>query len=106
LQKAIEIILQRSKDLFLTQLELLTPNQKKALNLILLTDGNNIYSKETRNLTTLNNSTLKKSIEGLIQKDIIDKSDKYYFVDPMFKHFLKNKSIKQISISTFAHKPQ
>ncbi len=90
LQKAIDLILKRSKDLFLTQLDLLTPNQKKALNLILLTDGNNIYSKDTQNLTTLNNSTLKKSIEGLIQKDIIDKSDKYYFVDPILKYFLKN----------------
>jgi len=91
LQEAIKMILERSKDLFLTQLELLTPNQKKALNLILLTGGKNIYSKEIRHLTTLNNSTLKKSIESLMQKDIIDKSDKYYLVDPMFEYFLKNK---------------
>jgi len=47
------------------------------------------YISNGLNLTTLNNSTLKKSIEGLIQKDIIDKSDKYYFIDPMFKYFLK-----------------
>jgi len=32
---------------------------------------------------------LQTSIKNLIQKDILDKKEKYYFQDPVFEYWLK-----------------
>lgn len=92
IQQAVSSILDREEDLFLLEWENLSINQRKALKLLISSRGKNIYRKETMEQFGLTNSTLKKAIEGLIAKDIIDlKQNGYYLQDPFFAHYLGNR---------------
>ena len=88
-QQAVSSILDREADLFLFEWENLSTNQKKALKLLINAGGKNIYRKETMEQFSLSNSTMKKAMEGLITKDVIDLNPAgYYLQDPLFAYFL------------------
>ncbi len=89
---AVKSILEKEEDLFLREWDALSLNQKKALKLIAKTGGENIYTKKTMDDYGLSNSTLKKAIEGLLTKDVIDRQNKtYYLIDPLFAYYLSIK---------------
>jgi predicted transcriptional regulator len=40
----------------------------------------------------LSSSTIKKAVEGLLEKDVIDRlQGQYYLQDPLFEHYIKMK---------------
>jgi len=87
-QAAIESILSKEEDLFLNEWHNLSQNQKKALKLLIKNDGLNIYTKEVLNDFNFTSSSLKKAVEGLLQKDMIDiKQGQYYLQDPLLYHY-------------------
>ena len=87
---AIDSILDKEEDLFLSEWERLSQRQKKALKLLIYATGRNIYAKETITRFNFTSSALKKAVEGLIAKDVIDqKGGAYYFQDPLFEFWLK-----------------
>jgi len=91
-KQAVSSILDRETDLFLFEWENLSTNQKKALKMLINTGGKNIYRKKTMDKFGLTNSSLKKAIEGLMAKDVVDLSpDGYYLQDPLFAYFLKTR---------------
>ena len=91
--EAINAILEKEEDLFLNEWNHLSQLQKKALKLLLYASGENIYTKETMAKFNFTSSSLKKAVEGALNKDMIDlKSGKYYFQDPLFELFLKSKN--------------
>jgi len=86
---AIKSILEKEEDLFLMEWDNLSTNQKKALKLIVNSNGKNVYTKETMDKYGLSSSTLKKAIEGLLQKDVIDRRNKQYILqDPLLAYYL------------------
>lgn len=86
----INFILQGEEDLFLSDFSHLSTNQKKALFLLIYANGEKIYTQETMQEFNFTSSSLKKAIEGLLSKDVIDlKEKKYYFQDPLFEMYLK-----------------
>jgi len=90
--RAVTAILDRDANLFLLEWENLSTNQKKALKLLIKSDGKNIYRKEIMEQFRLTNSTLKKAIEGLITKDVIDVNlGVYYLQDPIFLYYMKTR---------------
>lgn len=87
--EAINSILEKEEDLFIGEWNRLSQYQKKALKLLIYANGEAIYTKETMMRFNFTSSSLKKAVEGLLAKDIIDlKSGKYYFQDPLFELFL------------------
>ena len=83
-------ILDREEDLFLQEWENLSLNQRKALKLIIVAKGDKLYEEKMMDQFNLNSSTLKKAIEGLVNKDVVDKSGKkYYLQDPMLEYYIK-----------------
>ncbi len=88
-EKAVDSILEKEEDLFLTEWEHLSQNQKKAVKLVQYAEGVNVYTSETMALFHFTSSSLKKAIEGLIAKDVIDlKGSTWYFQDPLFEYWL------------------
>lgn len=88
-QIAVDSILEKEEDLFWNEWNHLSQNQKKALKLLIYAAGENIYSKETLEHFHFTSSSLKKAIEGVLTKDVVDhKSSKYYFQDPLFEYWL------------------
>lgn len=91
-KKTIKYILDREEDLFLLEWGNLSLNQKKALKLVIAAKGRNIYNQSLMSTFNLNNSTLKKAVEGLLKKDVLDRTgDGYYLQDPMFEYYLRLK---------------
>ena len=94
IKDTVRSILDREEDLFLQEWENLSLNQKKALKLIIVVKGDNLYGSNTMNMFGLNGSSLKKAVEGLINKDVIDKSaNRYYLQDPMFEYYVRARLI-------------
>ena len=86
---AVDSILEKEEDLFLNEWNHLSQNQKKALKLLIHYDGENIYNKDKLTQYNFTSSSLKKAVEGLINKDVIDiKKNKYYLQDPLFALFI------------------
>lgn len=89
IKEAIDSILEKEEDLFLNEWNHLSQQQKKALKFLIYFGGENIYQKEKILEFNFTSSSLKKAIEGLIAKDIIDiKKNIYYLQDPLFELFL------------------
>ncbi len=89
MKETIKSILDREEDLFLQEWEDLSINQRKALKLIITVKGNNLYEGKIMDQFNINSSILKKAVEGLVNKDIIDKIGKrYYLQDPMFEYYI------------------
>ncbi|MBT8764468.1 hypothetical protein KFV02_11035 [Desulfohalobiaceae bacterium Ax17] len=90
LENTVKIILERENDMFFVEWDLLTQNQKRALKLIVDANGTKIYSKENMLKFNFDASSLKRAVEGLLQKDMIDHSNgKFYLQDPLFEYWLK-----------------
>lgn len=89
MKETLQSILDREEDLFLQEWENLSINQRKALKLIISTKGDNLYEGKIMDQFNINSSILKKAVEGLVNKDVIDKSGKrYYLQDPMFEYYV------------------
>ena len=87
--EAVKAILEKEEDLFLNEWNNLSQHQKKALKLLIYANGENIYTKETMTKFNFTSSSLKKAVEGVLNKDVVDlKGGKYYFQDPLFELFL------------------
>jgi len=92
LENTVKIILERENDMFFVEWDSLTQNQKKALKLVVYAKGTKIYSKENMLKFNFDASSLKRAVEGLLQKDVIDHSNrKFYLQDPLFEYWLKIK---------------
>ncbi len=90
--QTIKYILDREEDLFLLEWGNLSLNQKKALKLVIKAKGKNIYNQTLMNTFGMNNSSLKKAVEGLVKKDVLDKTGSgYYLQDPMFEYYMRLK---------------
>jgi len=88
-QVAVDSILEKEEDLFWNEWNHLSQNQKKALKLLIYAEGENIYSRETMDHFHFTSSSLKKAIEGVLAKDVVDqKAGTYYFQDPLFEYWL------------------
>ena len=88
-EKAIDSILEKEEDLFLNEWNHLSQQQKKALKFLVHFGGENIYQKEKMMEYNFTSSSLKKAVEGLIAKDVIDtKKSSFYLQDPLFELYL------------------
>ncbi|WP_419782399.1 AAA family ATPase [Malaciobacter marinus] len=88
-QEAIDSILEKEEDLFLNEWNHLSQQQKKALKFLIHFGGENIYQKEKMVEYNFTSSSLKKAIEGLVAKDVIDtKKSRFYLQDPLFELYL------------------
>jgi hypothetical protein len=87
--KSLKIIIQREEDLFSLEWDNLTPNQKKALKIVLEKNGKALYDEQFLAKYQIKSGSLQTALKGLVQKDIIDKnSDGHYFADPLFEYWL------------------
>jgi len=90
---ALKIIISREEDLFTLEWDNITPNQKKAIRIIIDKDGTNLYDEQYLAKYHIKTGSIQTALKALVQKDIIDKSeDKYYFQDPLFKYYVSNKN--------------
>ncbi|WP_027389751.1 AAA family ATPase [Chrysiogenes arsenatis] len=88
--EAVTALLEKEEDLFLNEWNRLSQQQKKALKFLIHFGGENIYQKEKMETFNFTSSSLKKAVEGLVAKDVIDmKQHCYYLQDPLFELFLK-----------------
>ena len=72
---------------FLIELENLTPNQKKALKIVVEKNGENLYDEQYLAKFKIKSGSYQTALKGLLQKDILDKEiKKYYFQDPLFEY--------------------
>ena len=86
---AIASILEKEEDLFLNEWNHLSQQQKKALKFLIHFGGENIYQKDKMVEYNFTSSSLKKAVEGLVAKDVIDsKKNSFYLQDPLFELFL------------------
>ena len=86
---AITSILEKEEDLFLNEWHHLSQQQKKALKFLIHFGGEKIYQKEKIIEFNFTSSSLKKAVEGLVAKDVIDtKKNCYDLQDPLFELFL------------------
>ena len=89
--KVLKIILEREEDLFSIELENLTPNQKKALKIVVEKNGENLYDEQYLAKYKIKSGSYQTALKGLLQKDILDKNaKKYYFQDPLFEYWVKS----------------
>ncbi len=89
---ALNRLLKQEREYFIAIWDNLTQNQKKALKIVLTTNGDNIYGDE-RAIGILKPSSLQTAIKKLIEKDILDKKDRYYFQDPLFEYWLRKEIV-------------
>ncbi len=88
-QNAIALTIDKEKSLFALELSHLTTNQHKALRVIIKSNGKNIYKKELLDNYDMSSSTIKRAVESLLNKDILDLEDGvYYFQDPLFEYYM------------------
>jgi len=90
LEYSINLVLEREEDSFWEEWTNLPPSQKKALKIIIYTNGKNIYSKDIFFEFEITASQLKRAIEQLLKKDIITKEkDGYQIIDPIMELWIK-----------------
>ncbi|WP_200762485.1 AAA family ATPase [Nitrosophilus alvini] len=88
-EKSKRMLLNREKEIFLTEWDNLTLNQKKAIKIVVETGGKNIYDEELLAKYEIKASSLQTAIKNLIQKDVIDKKETYYLQDPLFEYWIE-----------------
>ncbi|MBN2781911.1 MAG: hypothetical protein JXQ66_01585, partial [Campylobacterales bacterium] len=87
--KTLKIIIEREEDLFAVEWDNLTPNQKKALKIVLEKEGKSLYDEQYLAKYQIKSGSFQTALKGLVQKEIIDKSsDRYYFADPLFEYWI------------------
>jgi len=91
-EKALRIALEKVEDIFMVEFDNLTLNQRKALKVVLEKDGENLYDEIVLAKQKIKLSSFQTALKALIQKDILDKlKDRYYFQDPLFEYWLKQR---------------
>ncbi|MFV0480509.1 MAG: AAA family ATPase [Campylobacteraceae bacterium] len=86
----LKIIVEREEDLFTLEFDNLTPNQKKALKIVVEKGGKMLYDEQYLAKYQIKSASFQTALQGLLQKDILDKNNKeYYFIDPLFEYWLK-----------------
>lgn len=89
-EKTLETVIEREEDLFSLEWDNLTPNQKKALKIVKERDGKLLYDEQFLAKYQIKSGSLQTALNGLVQKDIIDKNEhRYYFADPLFEYWCK-----------------
>jgi len=89
-EKSLKIIIDREEDLFMLKLDNLTPNQKKAIKIIIVKNGKELYDEHYLAKYQIKTGSIQAAIKGLVQKDIIDKREgRYYFQDPLFEYYIR-----------------
>ena len=89
--KALKTIMEREEDLFTLEIDNLTPNQKKALKIVVEKNGINLYDEQYLAKYKIKTGSIQTALKSLLDKDILDKNaDGYYFQDPLFEFWLKN----------------
>ncbi len=87
---AVQLMCEREYSLYSLVWSDLTPNQKKTLKYIVQSDGRNLYASEQLGETGLTASTLKSTLDGLMKKDVCDRTDEgYSLVDPMMRQWVE-----------------
>jgi len=87
---SLKTIISREEDLFTLELENLTPNQKKAIKIIIAKNGTELYDEQYLAKYQIKTGSIQTALKGLIQKDIVDKrGNKYYFQDPLFEYYIR-----------------
>jgi hypothetical protein len=84
-----EIILSHEQEIFVTEWDMLTHNQKKVLKLVAASGGENVYNEELLLRFEIKSASLQAALKSLIAKDILDKKDVYYFQDPLFEYWIR-----------------
>lgn len=82
-------IVRRRRMEFINLWEALTQNQKKTLRLIALKEGQDLFgaaSLQTVGLTR--SSQVTRAIEALLEREIIEKNDRYHLQDVLFKKWI------------------
>jgi hypothetical protein len=89
--KAVESrVISQNQDEFLVLWENLTINQRKTLQLIILSQGKNIYYADVISQTGLQNpAQVKTALEFLIRKDIVIKNGRYQVQNILFKKWIQ-----------------
>ncbi len=83
-------IISRNHDKFLNQWDALTLNQRKTLNLIIISEGKNIYYADNIQAVGLKSpSQVKKAIEVLLREDIVVKNTTYRVQDIIFDKWIR-----------------
>jgi len=91
-ERALKLVIEREEDLFAVEWDNLTPNQRKALKLIIEKNGQHLYDEHLLSKYEIKIGSLRKTLTILINKDIIDKTEnKYYFQDPLFEYWLRQR---------------
>lgn len=90
-EKALKTILDREEDLFSVEFDTLTPNQKKALKIVVSKNGKNLYDEQYLAKYRIKTGSIQTALKGLLEKDILDKNvDGYYFQDPLFEYWMQH----------------
>lgn len=90
--EALNTIISREEDLFSLEWDNITPNQKKAIKIIIDKKGVNLYDEQYLAKYHIKTGSIQTALKALIQKDIIDKNtDRHYFQDPLFEYYIENK---------------
>ena len=88
--KALKIIIEREEDLFAIEMDNLTPNQKKALKIVVEKNGINLYDEQYLAKYRIKTGSIQTALKSLIEKDILDKNiEGYYFQDPLFEYWIR-----------------
>lgn len=92
--KTQNTIMEREEDLFAVEWDNLTPNQKKAIKIILDKGGKSLYDEQYLAKYQIKSSSFQTALGGLVKKDIIDKTanDGYYFQDPLFEYWIRRRN--------------
>ncbi len=88
--KALKTIISREEDLFTMKWDNITPNQKKAIKIIIDKYGEKLYDEQYLAKYHIKTGSIQTALKALIQKDIVDKNkDRYYFQDPLFEYYIR-----------------
>ena len=89
IEQALELIFTNKNEEYLFIWESLSLTQKKAIEIIVKSNGESIYSSKTLSKYQIASSTLSKAIEELKNKTIVDsKKQQLVFTDIFFKEWL------------------
>ena len=82
-------ILRRRRLEFINRWEALTLNQKKTLRLIAVNDGRDLFSAASLQAVGLNRaSQATRAIEALLEREIIEKNERYHIQDILLKKWI------------------
>lgn len=91
-EAAISSVIAKEEDLFLTEWNTLSANQKRALKLIAKSDSTSVYTADLLRRYGLSASAMKKALDGLVAKDIVDRAHKrWYAQDPLLEYYVRER---------------